>query len=164
MVTSNRMLALRRNWFCNPSNRLGSSRAKRESGARSRQSSSCGGWRRPSALIVRSMALNTSPHPEEPQSGVSKDEGVVYAQTRLPLGSRRGYAAPHHEGLGTPIHPSSRGAARAVAIHRHAAHLIQSWIAARAAHARNDGQWLVITSAPLALYSEERCSGNEPSS
>ena len=38
------------------------------------------------------------PHPEEPRSGVSKDEGFQSAQ-KNPYGSRRGFAAPHHEGF-----------------------------------------------------------------
>ena len=49
--------------------------------------------------LSQDAALNTSPHPEEPHSGVSKDEGGGKAQTGLPRGSRRGFAAPHHEGI-----------------------------------------------------------------
>ena len=54
-----------------------------------------------------------------------------------------------------PINPSSRGAERAVAIQRHTARLIQSWIAARAAHARNDGDHFATsqkTNHPLFSY------------
>ena len=54
----------------------------------------------------RVLAPN-SPHPEEPRRGVSKDEGVAFVRTGRPHGSRRRFAAPHHEGIGAINHENN---------------------------------------------------------
>ena len=60
--------------------------------------SSRGTGARQLALVSMCNATVPSPHPEEPHSGVSKDEGGDEAHIGIPRGSRRGCAAPHHEG------------------------------------------------------------------
>ena len=71
--------------------------------------SSRGAGTRQLALFSMGDATPTSPHPEEPHSGVSKDEGLAEAQTGFPM--VRDAAAPllTMRGRPTSIVPSSRG-------------------------------------------------------